>query len=111
MAGNRKQREYSEKLADSKPVAMAVPEKAEQRAPAPAQKTTTKSVEPEKIASEKQEVPPPAQKASSTTVAAATSPKPAATPKAEEKKDIVVYRVQILANTKPVGSQSIIICR
>ena len=109
-----------EKTVTSQPLAISAPEKAEQhKVPEPEQQATAKNVEPERTAAEKKEAVPTAQKPSvakeaaapsqkpSVAVAAAASPKPAATPKAEEKKDIVVYKVQILANTRPVGSQNI----
>ena len=109
-----------EKTATSQPLAISAPEKAEQnKVPEPKQQATAKTVEPERTAAEKKEAVPTAQKPSvakesaapsqkpSVAAAAAPSPKPAASPKAEEKKDIVVYKVQILANTRPVGSQNI----
>ncbi|MFZ2340449.1 MAG: hypothetical protein WAW07_12095 [Bacteroidales bacterium] len=126
-------REQDEKPVNSQPVAMSVPEKAQQKSPAPGQKAIAKTVEPEKIAAEKKETTSPTQKSSAAIDAAAPAQKPSAvketappsqkssavteakappqktvaSAKSEEKKDIVVYRVQILANTRPVGSQNI----
>ena len=105
-------REYSEKPVVSQPVAMAAPEKAELRSTCPNsenyhQNSGTREgyCRKERGASTCRTKRPLQLETSA--VAAAASPKPAATSKAEEKKDIVVYRVQILANTKPVGSKSI----
>ncbi len=78
----------------SQPIAMAGLEKIEQEAPAAERKTVARPAEPVKSVPE-------------ATKDVTTTPPPKAMPKAEEKKDIVVYRVQILANTKPVGSQTI----
>ena len=106
-----------EKNAASQPLAISAPV----QAPEPGQQTTAKTVQQESIAAENKEAVPSSQKPSvakeadapsqkpSVAAAAAASSKPALTPKAEEKKDIVVYKVQILANTRPVGSQSIIV--
>jgi len=125
--------DYSEKQVGSQPAAMPAPEKVEQKAVAAENKTITKPVVPERSAAAKKETAAPAQKSSVVTAAAtpaqkssgstetaappqkpsvatadaAAAQKPASTTKSEDKKDIVVYRVQILANTKPVGSKPI----
>ena len=110
-----------EKTATSQPLAISAPEKSQQqKAPEPEQQATAKKVEPERTTAEKKEAVPasqkpsvakeaaaPSQKTSVATAATAPSQKPTATSKAEEKKDVVVYKVQILANTRPVGSQNI----
>jgi hypothetical protein len=128
-------REKTEKPVVSQPVAISTPEKAQQKSPDPGKKENVKTVEPEKITAEKKETAsptqisfaakdaaasaqkpsvaretaPPSQKPSVVTEASASSQKPVAATKSEDKKDNVVYRVQILANTKPVGSQNITI--
>ena len=113
-----------EKTATSQPLAISAPEKAEQhKVPEPEQQATAKTVEPERTAAEKKETVPTAQKPSvakeaaapsqkpSVAAVAAPSPKPAASPKAEEKKDIVVYKVQILANTRACRQSEYNSCR
>ena len=112
---------FPEKTTVSQSVAMSAPDKAQQnKVPEPKQQATAKTIEPGGSAAEKKEAVPasqkpsvtkeaaaPSQKPSVAAAAAATSSKPAASPKAEETKDILVYKVQILANTRPVGSQNI----
>lgn len=100
-------REHLEKPVVSQPAAMPAPEKAEQKAVAAENKTITKTVVPERTAAAKKEAAAPPQKSSVATEAAAPPQKPASATKSEDKKDIVIYRVQILANTRPVGSKNI----
>ncbi|MRS02366.1 SPOR domain-containing protein [bacterium] len=83
-----------EKQALLPPESVAPPQKVEQKAPAAEQKATAKTAEPEMKTVETKATPAP-------------SNKPAATTPTQEKNDVVVYRVQILANTRPVGSQNI----
>ncbi|MDZ7634177.1 MAG: hypothetical protein U5L72_06930 [Bacteroidales bacterium] len=87
-------RDKTVKQEASEPSAKAVPEKVEQKAIPAEQKTVAKSVEPVKTVPDAKKVASPPQT-------------PTAVKKADEKKDIVIYRVQILANTRPVGSQNI----
>ncbi len=67
------------------------PEEVKTKAPATEQKATSKAAEPEKKTAETKVTPPP-------------SSNPVAATPTQENKDVVVYRVQILANTRPVGS-------
>jgi hypothetical protein len=73
---------------------LSASENEEHKPTASPKEVITKAADPKSIPATTQEVSPPAKK--SATVAPS-----------EEKKDAVIYRVQILANTKPVGSQSI----
>jgi len=92
---------HPEKSAVIQSEPIATPVKAEEKAPAVEkkatsveQKATAKAVDPEKKTAETKVTPSPPSK-------------PVASTPTQTKKDVVVYRVQILANTRPVGSQSI----
>lgn len=87
-------REQLEKQVVSQPVAKPAPEKVEQMAVAAENKTITKTAVPERTSPAWKEATTPPQK-------------PASTTKSEDKNNIMIYRVQILANTKPVGSKNI----
>jgi hypothetical protein len=70
--------------------------------------------ENKEIPAEKIAVAVPSQPAAQTPevkkeTAPATKPSPQTTPAPGAKKDEVVYRVQILANTKPVGSYNVVV--
>jgi len=76
------------------PPAMAVAENAVPKATPAQQKAPEKAVDPKINPAPIKEAAPPASK-------------PATVSASEGNKDVVVYRVQILATTKPAGSQSI----
>ena len=83
-----------EKTVSSVQAAMAPAAEVKTKAPATEQKAPSKTAEPEKKIAETKETPPP-------------SAKPVAAASTQDNKDVVKYRVQILANTKPVGSYNI----
>ncbi|MDF1561337.1 MAG: hypothetical protein P1P83_14195 [Bacteroidales bacterium] len=93
----------------------ALKEASEPRAEKASEKAESQNPPPVKNNADKKEVTPPASRPANTLPtksttdykeAAAPASKPSTTIPAEVKKDAVVYRVQILANMKPIGSKN-----
>jgi len=76
------------------PPAMTVAENVELKPTPPQQIAPARAAEPASVPARTQGTTPPANK-------------PATVTPSEVNKDVVIYRVQIIANTKPAGSQSI----
>ena len=89
-----KEQDHRAEIVVETPVVKTLSEKAEDK-PAPSSKVEiTKAIEPEDIPARTTETTKPVDK-------------PATVSSTEGNTDVVVYRVQILANTKPAGSQNI----